>query len=409
MSNTSPLFIVCIEQEQAVMLSELARALGFPDAQIVTGAIDAAIAALNARKAAPQYMVIDIASRGADVLGDIDRLAEHCEANMNVVVIGGINDIGFYREIKNRGILEYFNRPAQAADIRSVLLQSGHGTAGGAGNGTVIACMSAASGDGASTVAVNLAYSLANQYKLPTVLVDMDYQFGLVAGSLDVTASFGIHELFDQPDRGLDMHLVDKMLVKYGEHLHIIASHGELRMLPAIRAEHISTLIHVLRSRFAFVILDVPHVWTPWTAAAMTYADHRIMVAQLWLRSLTHAARLLTAWQTMGVSRDTVSVVINRSGAKFKEAITVEDFERICHQPIVAHINNDIKAVAQAETQGKTIFETGQGQAIQQQIHEIARVLAARYQPGASASDMQAEQPQPRRSGLKALFDKKGD
>jgi pilus assembly protein CpaE len=180
-------------------------------------------------------------------------------------------------------------------------------------------------------------------------------------------------------------------------------------MLPAIRAEHISTLIHVLRSRFAFVILDVPHVWTPWTAAAMTYADHRIMVAQLWLRSLTHAARLLTAWQTMGVSRDTVSVVINRSGAKFKEAITVEDFERICHQPIVAHINNDIKAVAQAETQGKTIFETGQGQAIQQQIHEIARVLAARYQPGASASDVQAEQPQPRRSGLKALFDKKGD
>jgi pilus assembly protein CpaE len=407
MTSTSPLLIVCLEQDQAVALSELARALGFPDAQITAGPIEGAITALNGREAAPQYMIIDIASRGQDVLQDIDRLADHCESHLRVVVIGSINDIGFYREIKQRGILEYFNRPAQAVDIRSVLIQSVQSA--GDGNGTVISCMSAASGDGASTVAVNLAYSLAQQYQQPTVLVDMDYQFGLVAGSLDVTASFGIHELFDQPDRGLDMQLVDKMLVKYGQHFNIIASHGELRMLPVIRAELIGELIRILRSRFTFVVIDVPHIWTPWTAAALTYADHRLMVAQLWLRSLTHASRLLGAWQGMGIERDTVSVLINRSGAKFKEAITVEDFERICHQPIAAHINNDIKAVAQAETQGKTIFETGQGQIIQQQINEFARMVAGRYQSKLSAIDSSGAAPEPARKGLKALFDKKGD
>ncbi len=405
MNTASPLFIICLDTAQAAGLSELARALGFADAQIVSGSMNVAIAALNKRNVAPQYMIVDIASRGIDVLHDIDELAANCEPSLRVVIIGGVNDIGFYREIKQRGILEYFNRPAQAADIRSVLLQSSS-SASGIANGTVIACMSAASGDGASTTAVNLAYSLANQYRQPTVLVDMDYQFGLVAGSLDVTASFGIHELFDQPDRGLDTHLVDKMLVKYGQHLNIIASHGELRMLPAIRAEHVSALISILRSRFTFVVLDVPHVWTPWTAAALTYADHRVMVAQLWLRSLTHASRLLTAWQLMGISKETVSVIINRSGAKFKEAITVEDFERICHHSIAAHINNDIKAVAQAETQGKTIFETGQGQIIQQQIQDFAKMLVSRYQPGLRSVDTPTEAP---KKGLKSLFDKKGD
>lgn len=409
MNTASPLLIICLEQDQAAPMSELARMLGFPDAQIVGGTIENAIDALTKRQVPPSYMIVDIASRGHDVLADIDQLADHCEAHLRVVVIGSVNDITFYREIKQRGIVEYFNRPAQASEIRAALIQSSS-VGGGGGNGTVIACMSAASGDGSSTVAVNLAYALANQYRQPTVLVDLDYQFGLVAGSLDVTASFGIHELFDQPDRGLDMQLVDKMLVKYGQHLHIIASHGELRMLPSIRAELIGDLIRILRSRFTFVVLEVPHIWTPWTAAALSYADHRIMVAQLWLRSLTHASRLLSAWQTMGIDSNTISVVINRSGAKFKEAITVEDFERICHQPIAAHINNDIKAVAQAETQGKTIFETGQGQAIQEQISEIAEVLVMRYQSALMAANASAAaEQQPAKKGLKALFDKKGD
>lgn len=408
MTNNSPLLIACLDSQQSASLSDLARAVGFADAQIAVGPIENAIKALNERDVAPQYMIIDIASREQDVLDDIDRLADHCEPHLRVVVIGSVNDIAFYREVKQRGILEYFNRPAQAGDIRSVLIQSSQDAAGGS-NGTVISCMSAASGDGASTVAVNLAYSLANQYKQPTVLVDMDYQFGLVAGSLDVTASFGIHELFDQPDRGLDMQLVDKMLVKYGQHLNIIASHGELRMLPAIPAELIGDLIRILRTRFTFVVIDVPHVWTPWTAAALTYADHRVMIAQLWLRSLTHASRLLGAWQTMGVDSDAISVLINRSGAKFKEAITVEDFERICHQPIAVHINNDIKTVAQAETQGKTIFETGQGQVLQQQINEFARDLVGRYQQQLTAVDDSATSAEPAKKGLKALFDKKGE
>jgi pilus assembly protein CpaE len=409
MSNTSPLIVICFDSEQtyAVALGDLARSVGFPDAQVISGPVSAAIAAMNARSVPPEYMIIDIASRGSDVLRDIDALAEHCEPTLRVVVIGSVNDISFYREVKNRGILEYFNRPAQASDIRTALIQSSMG-AGSGGRGTVIACMSAASGDGASTVAVNLAYCLATQFRQPTVLVDMDYQFGLVAGSLDVTASFGIHELFDNPDRGLDVALVDKMLVKYGAYLNIIASPGELRMLPAIRAEHVSELIRVLRSRFTFVVLDVPHVWTPWTAAALTYADHRMMVAQLWLRSLTHASRLLKAWQSIGISAETVSLVVNRSGAKFKEAITAEDFERICHHPIEAHVGNDIKAVAQAETQGKTIFETGQGTMIQKQVQDIARSLASRYQSGLSPADAPTEAAaSSSKKGLKGLFDKR--
>ncbi len=380
MSAFSPLLIISYDPEERLNLSTLATGLGYPDAQIIVGGVADAVAALNSRTVSPDYLIIDIANRGSEVFADLDTLALHCEAKVRVVVIGLINDIDFYRELRARGVAEYCARPAKISDIRAVLLQSNDNTqvSSSSQRGTVISCISAASGDGASTFAVNLAYCLAEEFNQSTVLIDMDYQFGLIAKSLDITAPFGIRELFDFPERGVDELLVEKMQVKYGNNLHIIASPHELRQLPVIRPELIRDLISLLRSKFNFVILDIPHIWTGWTSASLTHSDHVVMVAQLWFRSLTHSSRLLSAWQTIGIPDNAISLVINRSGAKFKEAITAQDFERISRRKIEAYLNNDIKSVVTAESQGKTLFGIGQNTLIQQQIRQFTQGIIAR-------------------------------
>jgi pilus assembly protein CpaE len=399
--------MVCFDPEEAPAITELARTLGYPDAHMVIGGTREAIQALHARTTSPDYIIIDIGQGGHDVLAELDELATHCEPSVRVALIGGVNDITLYRELKSRGIVEYYTRPVHASDVRAMLIHTpthyAPGTPGSA-PGKVISCMSAASGDGASTIAVNLAYCLAETYGRPTVLVDMDYQFGLIAKSLDVAAPFGIRELFDHPERGLDNVLVERMLVKYGNNLNIIASPSELRLLPMIRPEVIRELVGILRSKFKFVIIDVPHVWTDWTAAALSYSDHTVMVGQLWLRSLTHASRLLTAWQNVGIARDHVSLLINRSGAKFKEAITAEDFERICRHKIEAHVNNDVKAVVHAETHGKTLFEVDQTELLQKQIRQFAQGLVLRTQAEILPEGRPAAQGKKK---LLTLFDKR--
>lgn len=381
MSAFSPLLIICYDPEERLNLSTLASGLGYPDAQIVVGGISDAIAALNSRAVSPDYLIIDIADKSSEVFADLDELSLHCEPKVRVVVIGSVNDINFYRELRARGVSEYCARPAKVSDLRNVLLQSGHESAHSAPaakKGTVISCMSAASGDGASTMAVNLAYCLAEEFDQPTVLIDMDYQFGLIAKSLDLNAPFGIRELFDFPERGVDDLLVEKMLVRYGKNLSIIGSPHELRQLPMIRPELIRDLISLLRTKFSYVILDIPHIWTGWTSASVTYSDHVVIVAQLWLRSLTHSSRLLAIWQAIGISENSISLIINRSGAKFKEAITVQDFERITHNKIEAFLSNDIKSVVSAESKGKTLFEIGQNILLQQQIRQFTQSILAR-------------------------------
>lgn len=408
MSISSPFLIVCFDPDELTGLIDLAQTLGYPDAQVSAGGIEDAIQALQQRSVSPKYILIDTGKRGKDVLQDIDRLAEHCEGDVHVVVIGSINDIVFYRELKSRGVLEYFPRPVSVADVRAVMMQSssaGKQKSGSGENrsGTVISVMSSASGDGATTVAMNLAYSLAHEYKQPTVLVDMDYQFGLISKSLDMSAAFGIKELFDHPERGLDDMLISKMLVSYKGKLNIIAAPNDLRLLPMVRPETIRELVNVLRSQFAFIIIDVPHLWTDWTAATLTYSDHSVMVAQLWLRSLTHASRLLTAWHSVGVSEKDISIVINRSGAKFKEAITTQDFERICRHKIDAHINNDIRAVSQAENEARTLMEAEEKGLMQQQFNQLAASLCKRFRPEVLQQEMESAAA---KKGLKLLLKK---
>jgi len=383
MSGSSPLLIISFDADEAVNLNGLAEGLGYPDAQIIVGGIENAIESLNSRVEAPNYLIIDIAGAGSEIFPGLDSLALHCDPKIIVVVIGLINDINFYRALRERGIAEYFSRPAKIADLRNVLMR-GHADNNGRvqdskQKGKVISFVSAASGDGASTVAVNLAYCISEEFHYSTVLVDMDYQFGWIAKSLDLTVPFGIRELFDYQERGVDELLVEKMQVKYGSNLRIIASPHELRQLPIIRPEVIRDLITLLRTKFDYVILDIPHVWTPWTAAALTYSDTVVMVAQLWLRSLTHASRLIAAWHSIGIAHDTVSLVINRSGAKFKEAITAQDFERVCRKKIDAYISNDIKTAVGAETIGKTVFEMERNSLLQQQIKQFAKDIIARY------------------------------
>jgi pilus assembly protein CpaE len=403
MNTSSPLLIIALSQDEVPALVELAKGIGYADPHLCTGTFAEAIRALDNRQQAPEFILIDIGSHSKDVLPELDELAAHCEATVNVAVIGSVNDINFYRELKQRGILEYFPRPVQPSDVSGAFIAVQQKNKGGSSSrGTVIATMSAASGDGSSTLAMNLAYCFAIEHKQPTVLVDMDYQFGLIAKSLDLTAPFGTRELFEHPDRGLDDLLVQKMLVKYADGLNIIAAPNELRLMPSIRPEVIQEMLTILRAKYKFVVVELPHVWTDWTVAVLRNADQIMLVGQLWLRSLTHATRMLTAWQGAGIDLNRVSLVINRSGAKFKEAISAEEFERICHQKIDAHLNNDIKAVVNAENQGKTLVESAQGSLLQQQFKQIAQNLVVQFHGKAAESTAASG-----KKGLMGMFEKK--
>jgi pilus assembly protein CpaE len=379
MSLFSPVMAVMPDDTGTQFANQLANSLGYPYADVVIGNPIEATQTLMARDRGPKYIIIDIGDRGRETLPEIDKLAECCEAGTRVVVIGEVNDITFYRSLKQLGVLEYFTRPAQLQDLRAALVFDGG--AGGNSNAKVITFMSAASGDGASTAAMNTAFCLAEKYNKRTVLVDMDYQFGMIAKNLDLNTQFGIREIFDHPDRGIDATLVRRMVAPYGEKLQVISAPNDLKQTPPISPETVRALIHTLKEEFDCVVIDLPHVWANWTSAVISSSTNVALVAQLWLRSITHAARLLGIWRDMGVDASTISIIINRSGAKFKEGIGQRDFERVCGHGIDFSLANDTKTIVTAENQGKMIPEIGNS-TLAHQFEQLAAMLGTEKEGG---------------------------
>lgn len=382
---SSSLLIVISNPNYEHWALEVAGALGHDAPIVVTGTPLEAAQKLAELSLSPSQIVLDLGARGSDILFEVDALAEHCDANTRVVAVGTTNDIGLYRELIARGVIDYLPMPANARDVFEALnrarpspraaAQAAPGAANQSPsrNGRVIACIGAGSGDGASMLALNSAYAISTLMPGNTVLIDMDYQFGMIAKQVDLQAAFGIRELFDNPDRGVDATLLKRMVAKYGA-LDVISAPADLRFLPNMDATTMRSLIGVLRENYDTIVIDLPHVWLPWVATVIQEADKVVMVAQLWLKSVAHAARMMKVWRDMGVSADKIVVVINRAGAKFKEAVDEGDFERVCAAQIRFRLANDIRTIGAAESQAKTVMELPPSD-LSSGIDNIARAL----------------------------------
>lgn len=320
---------------------------------------------LAEKQISPSHVILDIGARGHDILPEIDTLAEQCEPGTRVVAVGDANDLLLYRELLNRGVIDYYPMPADSTQMLATL-QAAPAKAVAAGPAQkapaaliakqTLVYLSAASGDGASTAAMNSAYALSQIHGGKTVLVDMDYQFGMVAKQLALESKYGIRDLFDFPERGVDATLIKHMVAVYDK-LHVISAPSELRYLPSVSADVIRDLITILKQNYEYIVIDLPHVWLPWVTTAAQQADYLVLVSQLWLKSVSHASRMMRAMRELGIPTSRIVPVINRSGAKFKEAIDPKDFERVCNTTIRFTLSNDIKTIVEAESQAKTVME----------------------------------------------------
>jgi pilus assembly protein CpaE len=141
-----------------------------------------------------------------------------------VIATGVANDVALYRDLKNSGIYEYLVKPIQPEALKAVVLEAASGgtkVEAEAGK-PVLMVVGTRGGVGASTVAINIAGTLARQGK-KTILLDLDLQFGSIALTLDIDPGHGLREALDRPER-VDSMFLNSSAVKVGENLYVLAA-----------------------------------------------------------------------------------------------------------------------------------------------------------------------------------------
>ena len=148
----------------------------------------------------PNVIVIESESRSEELLAGLDQLSDVCDPGTRVIVVGKVNDILLYRELVRRQISDYLIAPIGVIDVIRAI--SGLFTAPEAKPvGRTVAVVGAKGGVGASTVAHNIAWAIARDVHLDSVIADLDLPFGTAGLDYNQDPPQGIADAVFSPER----------------------------------------------------------------------------------------------------------------------------------------------------------------------------------------------------------------
>jgi pilus assembly protein CpaE len=326
--------------------------------RVQPGGINAAISFLK-DNASPKILLVDI-SGVPEPMARVDALAEVCAPGTMVIATGVANDVALYRDLKNSGLYEYLVKPIQPEVLKAVVLEAASGGAKVEPESAkpVLMVVGTRGGVGASTVAINIAGTLARQGK-KTILLDLDLQFGSIALTLDIDPGHGLREALDRPER-VDSMFLNSSAVKVGENLHVLAAEEGVNEPVIVSGEPLATLLHELQRHFDAIVVDMPRHVAAGNWEAISRAHAVLIVADLSLVGIRDTTRLLTAAKEI-VDPAKVKLMISSTGGDRGAKIDRKEFETALSRKVDYVLPEDSKSVSTANRAGRTVVDVAAG------------------------------------------------
>lgn len=273
--------------------------------------------------ATPNLIILETVASGAEIFAQLAELAEVCDPSTKVVMIGQVNDIILYRELIRQGVSEYIVRPQSPLQIIKAIADL-YVDPSAPPIGRTLAFVGARGGVGSSTLAHNVAWCSAEDYRSDTVLLDLDLPFGTASLDFDQEASAGLFEALSSPER-LDDVLLDRLLQKHTEHLSLFTAPSVLDRDYEVDDQAYETVIDVVRGAAPTVVVDVPHVWSSWSKRLLTTADEIVITATPDLAAFRNTKQLVDILSAARPNDAAPTLIINQYDQKLS-AVRPEQF-----------------------------------------------------------------------------------
>lgn len=303
----------------------------------------------------PNLIIIESSLPRAALIGELDKLAESCDAGTKVVIIGHLNDVILYRELLKRGVSEYLVAPVSPLQLMESLSNL-YNNPEADPVGHVFAFIGAKGGVGSSTICHNTAWTLSEALKGNVIVADLDLAFGTTGLDFNQDPVQGIAEALASPER-LDEVLLDRLLTKCSERLSIFAAPVILDRDYDISADACDMVIDVVRQNVPFVAIDMPHAWTSWSKRILTQADEVVITAAPDLANLRNAKNMVDFLRASRKNDSKPHLLINMTGVPKRPEISIKEFEQALDLKVLGEIKFDSETFGQASNNGQMIEE----------------------------------------------------
>jgi pilus assembly protein CpaE len=324
----------------------------------------------------PQVIIAEDNGNDQDLIEHLGHLAEVCEPGTKVIVLGQLNDISIYRYLMAQGVSEYLVTPVSAPEILNTI-QAIFADPSAPPRGKLLAFVGARGGVGSSAVAQNVAWLLAESIGDDVIYIDFDIAFGTAGLAFNTDSKQTIAEALAAPDR-VDPVLIERFLVRYGEHLKLLLSPADLRPEFPIEIEAVDKVLDITRQMAPFVVADIPHLWAGWTDHLMRVADDLVVVALPDLPNLRDAKSLVDQFVPKRGDALPTRLLLNRADAYRKTQLTAKDFQETLGIPALATLPFDPNLFGSASNNGQMLSETAKTHKVVESLRQIANQLSGR-------------------------------
>lgn len=376
------LLIVDDEKIYQMMVYHAVKSMGFEIEVLGDGA-----AALEAAQANPPDLIIsDVMMPKMNGYEFVRRLRRNPRfANTPIMILTAQAELSDKLEAFEAGADDFMTKPFEPAELLArlsvlvrraetlsfVVEQSGIQPVSRA---RVIAVHSLRGGVGCSSVAANLGVALARLTNLPTLVIDLVLTAGQIALMLNAPLRRTWADIARIDPAELDWEALQSIIGKHDSGVHLIAAPTFPTEAELITDELFAQAFRLLRSKYDFIVVDLPHDFGGYTIEVLDAADRILGLMAPELASIRAAAAALDTYRKLDYPAAKIKMVINYTFEQ--NALRRKNIEAALKQTVDGALPFSPGLLVDAINQGKPVIYGRPDEKISEALTALARTLA---------------------------------
>jgi len=357
-----PAIRVLIVDDSLETRSNMSKLLSFEeDIEVVGEAENGADALEKVLKLYPDVVLMDVNMPVMDGLKATEKISL-ISPKTAVIIISVQDDSDYLRKAMMAGAKDYLVKPVVTeqlvATIQDVFqleakrrsrIETSYLEDHFVNRPRAVCLVSAKGGIGKTTLAVNIATTLALQGR-KTVLLDFDLQYGDTALLLSAKASGkNLHDLVQEASE-IDSDVLMNYLEKLDSGLFLLRSplkpeHGEV-----VATKHINQILTICKEMFEWIIVDTAPQLNDTFFAIIDQCDEHMMVSSPNLAVAKNNKNLLDLLHSLSYPLQDWRFMLNR--AHTRTGVRKKDVEDILGRKLDFEVGNDFSFVDRASNEG---------------------------------------------------------
>jgi pilus assembly protein CpaE len=329
---------------------------------------------IRLRQIQPDVVLVDVATDVQSAEQLLRFLATFQPATQAVAIHHGKQPDILIRSLR-AGAVDFLHTPfdpaTQAEVAQRIRRMREPAQAGYQEIGKVLAFSSTKPGSGASTLAVQMAYTLKRVTGQRVLLADFDVMGGSVAFALKINPTYSLADALERTER-LDPGLWSSLVHHHAGVDVLPAPETPPAELPQPGVLH--EVIEYARGLYDWVIVDLPSIFQRTSLYTLSEADQMFLVTTPELPSLHLTRRAAGLLLQFGFDKDRFRIVVNRTGKR--DNITTADMETIFGCGVFAALPNDFYALHRVMTRADVLpADSALGRSIEQTALRVAGAI----------------------------------